>query len=307
MFKGLEFSGTTVGLALLGLVLVTLGTIFFLRNRFKGQLGSLTEKYMNKKWKSPLAARTKYPDVDSFSFYRPFLLWGLLGATATTLFALNWTQRDAKVYIPEDAMVFEEEIEIEQPRTAEPPPPPPPPPPPVITEVPDEEAIEDQPEFVDQTVEEDERVIAEPVKEEKKAPPPPPPPPPPAPKTEDIFKVVEQMPRFPGCESAPGDNKAKEACAREKLLQYIYKNVKYPPIARENGVEGTTVVQFTVGKKGEIEDIVVLRDPGAGLGDSAKDVVDSMNKMGEKWTPGKQRGQAVKVQHTLPIKFKLQD
>ncbi|HOY15293.1 MAG TPA: hypothetical protein PLY70_19235, partial [Saprospiraceae bacterium] len=112
MFKGLEFSGSTVGLALLGLVLVTLGTIYFLRNRFKGQLGSLTEKYMNKKWKSPLAARTKYPDVDSFSFYRPFLLWGLLGATATTLFALNWTQRDAKVYVPEDALVWEEEIEV---------------------------------------------------------------------------------------------------------------------------------------------------------------------------------------------------
>ena len=30
-----------------------------------------------------------------------------------------------------------------------------------------------------------------------------------------------------------------------------------------------------------------------------------MNKMGKKWTPGKQQGQAVRVKFSLPVKFKL--
>ncbi|HMP30931.1 MAG TPA: hypothetical protein PKD85_15095, partial [Saprospiraceae bacterium] len=95
MFTGLEFSGSVVAAVILGFVALTLLTIFFLKNRFKSQQDALTERYKDASWKSPLQARTKYPDVDSFSFYRPFLLWGALVATGTTLFALNWTQRDA--------------------------------------------------------------------------------------------------------------------------------------------------------------------------------------------------------------------
>ena len=90
----------------------------------------------------------------------------------------------------------------------------------------------------------------------------PPPPPPPKPKEEEIFKIVEQMPRFPGCENVAGDNKAKDDCAKQKMLEYIYKNVKYPPIARENGVEGTSVIQFVVDTDGTITNITVARDPG---------------------------------------------
>ena len=306
MFEGLEFSGSTVGLAILGMAALTIAVIFLLRMSFRKATPNLTEKYKGVTWKSPLEARVKYPDVDPFSYYKPFLLWGLFVATGTTLFALNWTQREAMVYIPDGALEMDDELEVEPPRTSDPPPPPPPPPPPVITEVPDEEIIEEKQEFVDQTVEKDDQVVQEVIeKKEVKAPPPPPPPPPP--KVDEIFKVVEQMPRFPGCEDIAGDNKAKELCARDKLLQYIYKNVKYPAIARENGVEGQAVIQFTVGKKGEIEDVVILRDPGAGLGDSGKDVVEAMNNMPMKWTPGKQRGNPVKVLYTLPIKFKLQD
>ena len=122
---------------------------------------------------------------------------------------------------------------------------------------------------------------------------------------ENIFKIVEQMPRFPGCEDVKGDTKVKEDCAKEKLLQYLSKTVKYPVIARENGIEGQAVIQFTVGKSGEIEDVIVLRDPGAGLGDAAKEAVETMNKMTEKWIPGRQRGVPVKVQYTVPLKFKL--
>jgi len=56
-------------------------------------------------------------------------------------------------------------------------------------------------------------------------PPPPPLPPPPRPEVEKIFKVVERMPHFPGCELVEGEE-AKRQCSREKLQEFIQKNMK---------------------------------------------------------------------------------
>jgi len=114
------------------------------------------------------------------------------------------------------------------------------------------------------------------------------------------------MPRFPGCENEAGDHAAKKACADKKMLQYIYKNLKYPAIARENGVEGMCVIQFVVGKNGAVNEAKIVRDIGAGCGDAALSVVNGMNNLPEKWTPGKQRGKSVKVLYTLPVRFKLE-
>ena len=130
--------------------------------------------------------------------------------------------------------------------------------------------------------------------------------PPPEPEVEEIFKVVEQMPRFPGYESEAGDNRAKKACADKKMLEFIYKNIKYPAIARENGVEGTVVIQFVVEKDGSISGARTVRDIGAQCGSEALRVVNLMNSQGKKWTPGKQRGKSVKVQFNLPVKFRLE-
>jgi protein TonB len=123
------------------------------------------------------------------------------------------------------------------------------------------------------------------------------------PKEAEIFKVVEQMPRFPGCEDQGPE---KEECAKTKMLQYIYENLKYPAIAKENGVEGMAVLQFVVTETGKVDDVKIVRDIGAGCGDAGKKVVEAMNNLPERWTPGKQSGRPVKVLYTLPIKFKLE-
>lgn len=86
------------------------------------------------------------------------------------------------------------------------------------------------------------------------------------------------------------------------MLKFIYDNIQYPGIARENGVEGTVVVQFVVEKDGSITDVKVIRDIGAGCGAEAMRVVNKMPK----WNPGKQRGRPVRVQFNLPVKFKLE-
>ena len=113
------------------------------------------------------------------------------------------------------------------------------------------------------------------------------------------------MPQFPGC-SDISDKVERKACADKKLLEFVYKNVKYPAIARENGIQGRVVVQFVVEKDGSVTDARVLRDIGAGCGDESLRVVNMMNSMPRKWVPGKQRGKAVRVQFTLPISYKLQ-
>jgi len=299
----MEVNSTEFLLAVAGLVFIVIAIILgfriVLKKRSQEDLASQHDAS-----DSPLAGRVKYPAVDAFRNTGTFFRFGLAAALGFILLAMSWTQYEKAVYIPDDALFIDEEIEVEPPRTAEPPPPPPPPPPPVIEEVPEEELLEEEePEFMDQSIEEETVIEEEPVVEE--APPPPPPPPPPEPEVEEIFRVVEQMPRFPGCEDE-GSKEEKDACAQKKLLEYIYKNVKYPAIARENGIQGRVVLQFVVEKDGSITDINVVRDIGAGCGEEAQRVVESMNNMPQKWTPGKQRGKSVRVQFTLPVSFKLQ-
>lgn len=123
--------------------------------------------------------------------------------------------------------------------------------------------------------------------------------------SEEIYKAVQEMPRFPGCENNAADFE-KDNCAKGKMLEYIYKNMKYPEEARINGIEGQVVAQFIVSKKGELEEIKILRDIGEGCGDEVLRVLTAMNNMSSKWRPGRKDGRPVNVLYTLPIKFKLE-
>ncbi len=76
----------------------------------------------------------------------------------------------------------------------------------------------------------------------------PPPPPPPKPKEEIVYRVVEYMPRFPGCEDLAGTWKEKRECGNEKFLSFIYKHLEYPDYARINKIEGTVFVSFVISK-----------------------------------------------------------
>jgi protein TonB len=123
----------------------------------------------------------------------------------------------------------------------------------------------------------------------------------------EIYKVVEQMPRFPGCEDLTGNNLEKSECAQIRLLEYVYNNLQYPLEAKRSKIEGRCVVQFVVTQEGAITEVNCVRGLGYGLDEEAVRIVESMNSMEEPWTPGKQRDQPVVVQYTLPISFKLQN
>lgn len=108
------------------------------------------------------------------------------------------------------------------------------------------------------------------------------------PPKEQIFDRVEQMPQF-----GSGD---------KELMEYLANNIKYPAIARENGIQGTVVVQFVVDKDGAITQPTVVRGIGGGCDEEALRVVQGMPN----WSPGRQQGRAVKVKFTLPIRFRLE-
>jgi TonB family protein len=116
----------------------------------------------------------------------------------------------------------------------------------------------------------------------------------------NIFQVVEVIPRFPGCDT--GTKEELKKCAETKLLQFIYSNIKYPPLARENGIQGTAYVRFVVDKDGSIINIKTIRGITAEIRDECERVI----RMMPKWVPGQQGGKPVKVMFNIPIKFKLE-
>ena len=119
----------------------------------------------------------------------------------------------------------------------------------------------------------------------------------PTPSENGVFKVVEEMPMFPGT-SDMGNSK-------KELITFIYNNLKYPKLAEESGVEGTAVVNFIVSKEGTVRNPKIVRSIGGGTDEEILRVVNLMNTLPEKWTPGKQKGKTVSVEFNLPVKFKL--
>ena len=105
---------------------------------------------------------------------------------------------------------------------------------------------------------------------------------------QEIFQIVEEMPAFPGGEA--------------KLMEYVGKNIKYPQIARETGIQGRVFIGFVVEPDGSVSNVKLLRGIGGGCDEEAMRVVKSMPK----WKPGKQRGKAVRVSYQIPVFFKLQ-
>ncbi|MEM1322898.1 MAG: energy transducer TonB [Bacteroidota bacterium] len=125
--------------------------------------------------------------------------------------------------------------------------------------------------------------------------------------TSEIFQVVDQQALFPGCVNAGPTDLDRRTCSDRSILEFIYQNIEYPQAAAETKTEGTVVVQFVIEKDGSISNWETLKDIGAGCGAEALRVVELMSKLGEKWTPGKRGGQAVRSTSTVPVKFKIKE
>ena len=103
----------------------------------------------------------------------------------------------------------------------------------------------------------------------------------------EVFVVVEEMPSFPG-----GDT---------EMMKFIYDNIKYPEIAKENNIQGRVILRFCVTYKGAVDQISVLKGVDPALDAEAMRVVSLLPA----WKPGKQGGKPVNVWYSLPIAFQL--
>ena len=103
----------------------------------------------------------------------------------------------------------------------------------------------------------------------------------------DAFDVVEEMPVYPGGMPA--------------MMDFFYKNMKYPKEAFDAKQEGRVIAQFVVEKDGSITDAHIVKSVSPALDAEALRIVNAMPN----WTPGRQNGKPVRVKYTVPLSFKL--
>ena len=223
----------------------------------------------------------KSPKADLEGKKGIFFEIGLTLALAVLLFAFEWKSSTAEVNAFQtvaEAEIEEEIIPITQQMMK---PPPPPPPAPKLTDlidiVEDDTNIDEELEIQDAEDDSENQEVPDVTdfgdyegEDTGEA---------------QIFQVVEDMPAFPG-----------------NVTKWISKNVKYPVLAMENGIQGKVYIQFVIEKDGSITDVKVARGVDASLDKEAVRVVKAMPK----WKPGKQRGKPVRVSYTVPINFQLQ-
>ena len=208
---------------------------------------------------------------------------GFVASLSLLLSALAWTSYDVAITRAIDFEADKRQDEEIPVNVVQPPPPPPPPQQTTVIEiVDDEEEIEEELEIEDIELDEDTEIEFIDYEEEE----------------EDVpFMIVENMPAMGDCKKLRGDE--RHQCTQLEIIKYVSKNTKYPPIAKDAGIQGTVFVYFVVGKDGKVKDVRVLREVDSRLDAEAIRVVESLPT----FEPGEQRGKAVSVQYTIPVKF----
>lgn len=217
----------------------------------------------------------KNKEANTDGYRAGLVLTGLVVVTALSLVSFEYRSPIPKAAQLNSAYQNLEDEEVMDLNLNTPPPPPPPPPPSIVQEieVTQEEVEVDENIQITEADEVEVTIVDVPVA---------------APVVDEIFDVVEDDPSFPG--------------GIEELYKYLGREIQYPAMARDNGIQGKVFVQFVVWKDGSIRDVVILKKVHPALDKEAVRVVERMPK----WQPGKQRGKPVSCRYTLPINFKIQ-
>ena len=100
------------------------------------------------------------------------------------------------------------------------------------------------------------------------------------------FKFVEEMPEFPG--------------GADSLKAFLAREIQYPPVAKNNGITGTVLVEFVVEKDGRVTNAKVKVPLFPECDKEAVQCVMSMPK----WKPGKNMGKPVRCYYQVPVTFR---
>lgn len=122
---------------------------------------------------------------------------------------------------------------------------------------------------------------------------------------------VQPYPMFKSCNPAVHagwNTDSARICGENQLFAILAQNIRYPEEARNNNLQGTVVVSGIVEpESGRMSSLKLLKDIGGGCGNEAIRVLKVLDSLGLRWQPGMLKDKAVRVQHTLPIRFKLQE
>lgn len=103
------------------------------------------------------------------------------------------------------------------------------------------------------------------------------------------FKLVDEKPSFMG-----GD--------ANMFSQWVNSELRYPKEAKNNGIQGRVIVQFTIKADGSVSDVSLLRGVDEALDKEAIRVVSKSPK----WKPGSMNGKKVDVRYIFPVIFQMQ-
>lgn len=84
-------------------------------------------------------------------------------------------------------------------------------------------------------------------------------------------------------------------------LEALYSDIKYPEVAKRNGIEGIVIVEFVVNESGDLDELEIVR----GIGGGCDEEVLRALKL-QSFTPGLQNGNFVKVRMKQVVHFRLQ-
>lgn len=106
---------------------------------------------------------------------------------------------------------------------------------------------------------------------------------------EEPFLVVDTPPQFNGGDIG-------------EFRRWVQMNVKYPEEALGKNIYGKVLVTFVIEKDGSVGNAEIFKSPDKSLADEVLRVIGKSPK----WTPGKQRGEAVRVKFGMPVDFAVQ-
>ena len=229
----------------------------------------------------------KTPSADLERRWLQRFLLGLLLALATVFVALEYTITpddplddpyllDQLAMDPELSSLLRPENELVLAPKAEPKP--------ATKLVVAEEETEPEPQQEEQAMETDVNSDMEAQEEEEEEQLPPPP------DDEEAvsFRVVEDLPQFPG--------------GPVEMMKWLTRNLHYPKQLEERKMQGKVVAEFIVNKDGSITNVNIAVSSKNTIFD--REVLRVLRMM-PRWTAGMQNGQPCRTKVCIPVEFRL--
>ena len=95
----------------------------------------------------------------------------------------------------------------------------------------------------------------------------------------------DEVPIFAGCEGETNP-KLQQECSQKKMLEYVYRAIKYPKEAREKGIEGNVYISYSIDENGYVKNAKIMKGIGGGCDEEVLRIVNAMPR----WTPLRMRG-----------------